>query len=180
MTLYIQPLIDFCTSSQLTPHQALKLFAVAPQQAPLPQQFQTPQPQFMYPQPAHLSSPMNEMSPMPHHAVLPPGTTMTGSPHTQHYPSPMSSQTSQTGASATNTTPLMSNRPAPAGSAQKAPAANKRRRASAVASNTMKEEDEEGMIAGAVGKQHPKQSPRIGMGRGGGPGGPGKRMRGDS
>jgi len=48
----------------------------------------------------------------------------------------------------------------------------------------MKEEDEDGMGGGATGTvpgKAPKQSPRIGMGRGGGgPGGPGKRMRGDS
>ena len=93
----------------------------------------------------------------------------------------MSSQTSQTGVSVANTTPLLSNRPAPSGSAQKAPAANKRRRTSAVASTLMKEEDEDGMGPGNVQGKPPKQSPRMGMGRGGGgPGGPGKRMRGDS
>jgi hypothetical protein len=179
VTLYIQPLIDFCTARQLSPLQALKMYPMAQQQVLQPQpQFQPPGQQHWAPPPAHLTSPMNEMSPMAPHTVLPPGT-LTGSPTPHHYPSPMSSQTSQTGASVANTTPLLSNRPAPAGSAQKAPAASKRRRTSAVASTIMKEEDEEGM-AGNPGAKHPKQSPRIGMGRGGGPGGPGKRMRGDS
>jgi hypothetical protein len=158
------------------------MYPLAQQQAPPPPpQFQPPQQQFMYPQPAHLSSPRNEISPMVSNSVLAPGA-LTGSPAPHHYSSPMSSQTSQTGVSATNTTPLLSNRPAPAGSAQKPPATNKRRRASAVTSTMMKEEDEEA-IAGNPGAKHPKQSPRIGMGRGGGgagPGGPGKRMRGDS
>jgi len=49
-----------------------------------------------------------------------------------------------------------------------------------VASMSVKEEDEEAAMGNPPPKV-PKQSPRIGVGRGGGPGGPaGKRVRGDS
>ena len=45
--------------------------------------------------------------------------------------------------------------------------------------STMKEEDEENI--GNPPTKPPKQSPRMSIGRGGGPGGPsGKRIRGDS
>jgi hypothetical protein len=85
----------------------------------------------------------------------------------------MSSQTSQTGASGPNTTPLMSHRAAPS-SVPKPPQSNKRRRGSAVQTMSMKEEEEE------MASKHPKQSPRIGTGRGGAPSGPpGKRLRSD-
>lgn len=126
-----------------------------------------------------LASPMNEMSPMAPHATVPvPG--LTNSPQPPHqYPSPMSSQTSQTGASgAHTTTPQLSNRQAPSSAPSKIQQTNKRRRASAAANMTMKEEDEEA-IGNPPPTKHPKQSPRIGIGgRGGGP--HGKRIRGDS
>ena len=141
-------------------------------------QFQQPN-TFPYPS-QQLASPMNEMSPMVPHATVP-VAGLTSSPQPHHYPSPMSSQTSQTGASGANTTPLLSNRQAPSSAPSKMPQTSKRRRASAVGNMTMKEEDEEA-ISNPPPTKHPKQSPRMGIGgRGGGPGGPpGKRIRGDS
>jgi hypothetical protein len=107
------------------------------------------------------------------HANLPQG--MASSPQPHHYPSPMSSQTSQTGATGPNTTPLMSNRSVPSSAPQKVAQPTKRRRGSAVTNLTMKE-DEDALVAGKV----PKQSPRMSI-SGRGPGGPpGKRMRNDS
>ena len=134
-------------------------------------QFQNPN-TFVHPsQVAQMGSPRKDMSPLAGHASLPiAGITSSPQPH---YPSPMSSQTSQTGAPGPNTTPLMSHRQAPS-SAPKAAQGNKRRRGSAVQNMSMKEEDED------LGSKHPKQSPRIGAGRGGAPGGPpGKRLRSD-
>jgi hypothetical protein len=107
-----------------------------------------------------------------------PVQAMTSSPQMHHYPSPSSSQTSQTGVPAPNTTPLMANRQAPSSAPSKAAQTNKRRRGSAVANMSMKDEDEDSLGAPA---KIPKQSPRMGIGRGGGPGGPsGKRIRSDS
>jgi len=115
-----------------------------------------------------------EMSPLITHAAVPGGVI--GSPQ-PHYPSPMSSQTSQTGANGPNTTPLMQNRQAPSSAPSKVQSqGNKRRRGSAVATMVMKEEEEETLVNTT---KHPKQSPRVGMGGGRGGGPPGKRLRSD-
>lgn len=168
MCVYICPLIEFSRKHECSPQQALQAY---PQhQNKPPQQVNA----FAHPSQSPM---MNEMSPAIAHAAIP---GVVGSPQ-PHYPSPMSSQTSQTGANGPSTTPLMQNRQAPSSAPPKGPAqSNKRRRGSAVANMVMKEEDEEPV---ANPTKHPKQSPRVGMGgggRGGGPGGPpGKRLRGD-
>jgi hypothetical protein len=169
--VYIQPLIDFAISENISPQHALEMYPMS-QPARV---FQQPN-AFQYPpQQPQLVSPMNEMSPMMAHAAMP---GLTNSPQ-PHYPSPMSSQTSQTGQTGPNTTPLLANRQPPSSAPAKANQTNKRRRGSAVANMSMKEEDEESVPSQP--QKPPKQSPRIGMaGRGGGPGGPpGKRLRGD-
>jgi|SRR5947207_366903 len=163
---------------ECSPQRALQLY---PMNHPGKQFQQQPNTFTHPPQSNQLASPRNEMSPMAPNATVPvPG--LTGSPQPlPHYSSPMSSQTSQTGASGPNTTPLLSNRQAPSSAPTKMSQPNKRRRASTAVNMTTKDEDEE-TIGNPPPPKHPKQSPRIGIGgRGGGPGGPpGKRMRGDS
>jgi hypothetical protein len=162
----IQPLIDFSRSRNLSPQQALQLYTAVQSNKQLQQGPNT----FTYPlQSTQHSSPMNEMSPMAPHASVP---GLTNSPQ----PSPMSSQTSQTGAAGPITTPLIPNRQPPSKMLQ----SNKRRRGSVATSMAMKEEDEETM--GNPPSKPSKQSPRIGINsRGGGPGGPSnKRIRSDS
>jgi hypothetical protein len=173
--VYICPLIDFARFKDLSPRHALQAYTMnqgKPFQQPINGGFTHPS------QTNHLGSPMNEMSPLLGHANIP-GQAMTSSPQPHHYSSPMSSQTSQTGISGPNTTPLMANRQGPSSAPSKVPQNNKRRRGSAVANMPMKEEDEEAL--GNPPAKLPKQSPRMGVpGRGGGPGGqPGKRIRSD-
>jgi hypothetical protein len=161
--------MDYTRANKVSPLQALQAYTMYNPN----KQFQHSN-TFMHPsQISQMASPLNDMSPLAGHASLPiPGITSSPQPH--HYPSPMSSQTSQTGASGPNTTPLMSHRAAPS-SAPKAPASNKRRRGSAVQNMSMKEEDEDQLPT-----KHPKQSPRTASGRGGAPSGPpGKRLRSD-
>lgn len=173
-------MIDFSRNKEVSPQQALQAFSTNHQPGKqIQQQFHSNQQgNFIHPsQASQLASPMNDMSPLTSHTNLP-VQGITNSPQPHQYPSPMSSQTSQTGATGPNTTPLISHRQAPSSAAPKLPQGNKRRRGSAVQTMTMKEEDEEPM--GNPTAKHPKQSPRTGTGRGGGPGGPpGKRLRSD-
>jgi hypothetical protein len=163
-------LIDFSHLKEIPPQQALQMYPMSQ-----PGKFQQP---VFPPQANQLASPMNESSPSAPHAIVP-GPGITNSPQAPQYSSPMSSQASQTGATGQNTTPLLTNRQPPSSTPSKMSQGNKRRRGSTVASMAVKEEEEEAVNNPPV--KHPKQSPRIGIGRGGAAAGPGgKRLRGES
>jgi len=171
--VYIQPLIDFSRREEMSPRDALLKYTSTGPKA----QFQQMPKTLIYQQ--QVATPMNEMSPMAANAVLPQVAGVASSPQPPHYPSPMSSQTSQQGASGPSTTPLLANRQVPGPTTPKIPQTNKRRRGSAVPNTPLKEEDEDPM--NNPPQKVPKPSPRMSISRGGAPNGPaGKRIRGES
>src|SRR5579862_6975285 len=90
--VYIGPLIDFSRKNECSPQQALQAY-------PQHQNGKPPQTN-AFTHPSQGSPMKTEMSPLITHAAVPGGVI--GSPQ-PHYPSPMSSQTSQTGANGPNT-----------------------------------------------------------------------------
>jgi hypothetical protein len=166
----MEPLIDFCRGSEFTPTSALQAYPLQSAHLPVPRQQPPPQ-QFMH---ATQTSPMlNEISPLVNHSSLPGPTS---SPQPGHYPSPNSSQTSQTGAPGppVTTTPLMGARSLPQNAAPqtKTPAQTaKRRRGSTAVTN---KDDDDAVPQPKMGNK----SGRIGV-TGARGNAPGKRLRSD-